>query len=173
VDARLSPHELARPWRTATLVACAVAAVELVLLVGAAVMLFGDELSAAVQRRAEAAALEPAKRTPPSARRTAAAGVAVPKLARGQTSVMVLNGNGRSGSAASAATKLRGLGYVVAATGNARRQDYATSVVMYRPGFRGEGLRLARDLKISVVGPLDGMSKSSLMGGHLAVVVGA
>jgi hypothetical protein len=175
VDARLSPHELARPWRTATLVASAIAAVELCLLVGAGLVLFGDELSAAVQKRAESAALSPtAKPAAPSARRaTAAAAVPAAKLTRAQTSVMVLNGNGRSGSAATAASNLRGLGYVVAATGNARRQDYATSVVMYRPGHRGEALRLARDLKVKVVGPLDGMPASSLMGGHLAVVIGA
>ena len=36
------------------------------------------------------------------------------------------------------------LGYKIAGTANAHRQDYATSVVMYRPGFRAEGIRLAQ-----------------------------
>ena len=45
---------------------------------------------------------------------------------------------------------------------NAHRQDYATSVVMYRPGFRAEGLRLASDLGVKVVGPLDGIAASAL-----------
>ena len=44
---------------------------------------------------------------------------------------------------------------------------------MYRHGFRAEGFRLARDLKVKVVGPLDGIPPSSLQGGQLAVVVGA
>ncbi len=43
---------------------------------------------------------------------------------------------------------------------------------MYRPGFRAEGLRLARDLGIKVVGPLDGIHTGALDGGQLAVIVG-
>ena len=45
------------------------------------------------------------------------------------------------------------------------------SVVMYRPGYRGEALRLARDLRIKIVGPLDGLRIGDLMGAHVAVVV--
>jgi hypothetical protein len=45
------------------------------------------------------------------------------------------------------------------------------SVVMYRPGFRGEAMRLARDLRIRIVGPLDGLSVRDLMGAHLAIVI--
>jgi hypothetical protein len=67
---------------------------------------------------------------------------------------------------------LHGLGYQIAATTDARRHDYATSVVMYVPGFRAEGERLARDLHVKVVGPLDGMRRSALHGGQLAVVLG-
>jgi hypothetical protein len=44
---------------------------------------------------------------------------------------------------------------------------------MYRPGYRAEGLRLAKDLGVKVVGPLDGIAVSALDGGQLAVVVGA
>jgi hypothetical protein len=44
---------------------------------------------------------------------------------------------------------------------------------MYRGGFRGEALRLARDLHVKVVGPLDGMRPAALMGGQLAIIVGA
>ena len=60
MDAPLSPDALVRPWRTATLVATLVAAIELVLLVGAAVLLLAKPLAHAVQRHAEAAALAPA-----------------------------------------------------------------------------------------------------------------
>ncbi len=44
---------------------------------------------------------------------------------------------------------------------------------MYRPGYRAEGVRLARDIHAKVVGPLDGISGSVLHGGQLAVILGA
>ena len=34
-------------------------------------------------------------------------------------------------------------------------------------------LRLARDLRIRIVGPLDGMTVRELLGAHVAVVVGS
>jgi hypothetical protein len=43
---------------------------------------------------------------------------------------------------------------------------------MYRPGYRADGLRLARDLGVRVVGPLDGMRPAALEGGQLAVILG-
>jgi hypothetical protein len=172
-----SPQELIRPWRRATLVASTVAAVELVALVAVALLLVAKPLSNAVEHRAEVAAAAPAKKevekkVAPAATRTTAAAPA-PKLTRAQTGVVVLNGNGRQGAAADGAARLHGFGYKIAGTGNARRQDYAASVVMYRPGYRAEGLRLARDLKVKVVGPLDGLKPSALMGGQLALVIGA
>lgn len=172
-----SPRELIRPWRTATIVATSVAAVELVLLLGAGVLLIAKPLSRAVQRQAETAALAPpkkaTKKAPPSAARRTTAVAAAPRLARGQTKVIVLNGNGRNGAAAQGAARLHAFGYKIAGTGNAHRQDYAATVVMYKPGFRAEGLRLARDLKVAVVGPLDGLKPSALMGGQLAIILGA
>ena len=99
--------------------------------------------------------------------------VAKPKLTRAETRVIVLNGNGRQGAAAQGAARLRSFGYAIAGTENARRQDYAATVVMYRAGFRAEGLRLAKDLKVKVVGPLDGLAPSALRGGQLAIVIGA
>jgi LytR cell envelope-related transcriptional attenuator len=174
VDVPASPQELVRPWRTATIVASTVAAIELVLLLAAGVLLVAKPLSRTIRHHAEATALAPTKQATkaPAARRTTAAAPA-PRLTRARTSVIVLNGNGRSGAAAQGAAKLHAFGYVIAGTGNARRQDYAATVVMYKPGFRAEGLRLARDLKAKVVGPLDGLKPSALMGGQLAVVLGA
>ena len=87
--------------------------------------------------------------------------------------MVVLNGNGRNGAAGDAAARLESLHYLVRSTANARRQDYASSVVMYRRGYEGEGARLARDLHIRIVGPLDGLSTKALHGGQVAVVVGA
>ena len=44
---------------------------------------------------------------------------------------------------------------------------------MYRRGYRGDALRLAHDLHVKVVGPLDGMKPAALHGGQLAVLLGA
>jgi hypothetical protein len=43
---------------------------------------------------------------------------------------------------------------------------------MYRTGRRAEGLRLARELGIRLVSPLDGLRARDLKGAKLAVVVG-
>jgi hypothetical protein len=178
MDAPLPTHDdLLRQWKTATVVASFVAAVELVLLLGAAVLLLAKPLSHVLRRHAEATAAassSPAKKAasrPVRAPRHIA--VAKARLPRGRTGVIVLNGNGRAGAAAAGAAHLRSLGYRVKSTGNARRQDFATTVVMYRRGYQGEGVRLAHDLHVKVVGPLDGLAPSALHGGQLAIVLGA
>jgi LytR cell envelope-related transcriptional attenuator len=172
VDAPLTgPDALIRPWRTATLVASLVAAVELVLLLGAAVLLLAKPLSHAMQHHATAVAL-----AAPKQRDIVAAAkqvVTLPSLTRDETKVFVLNGNGRSGAAAAESSKLQVLGYRVPATGNAPRSDYATTVIMYKPGFRGDALRMAKDLKVKVVGPLDGLKPAALHGAQLAILLGA
>jgi hypothetical protein len=173
VDAPISAQELIRPWRTATLVASLVAALELVLLLGAAAVFVAKPLAHSLQHHAEAVAYAPAKKkafTPPVPKKVV---VGKAKLSRAKTGVLVLNGNGKAGAAAAEAARLHSLGYPVSGTGNARRLDYATSVVLYRKGFQAEAARLARDLKITVTGPLDGMSTSALHGGKLAVILGA
>ena len=67
---------------------------------------------------------------------------------------------------------MRGLAYIVTGAGNAPRTDYARTMVMYRKGYAREAQRLAADLKIKVVGPLDGLRANDLMGAKLAVVLG-
>jgi hypothetical protein len=174
VDAPLSaPDALIRPWRTATLVASLVAAIELVLLLGAGFLLLAKPLTHAMQRHAAATAFAPTKKhttTPVIPKR---APIGQPKLLRSETGVFVFNGNGRSGAASSEASKLSNLNYRVPGTGNAKRQDYATTVVMYKKGFHAEGVRLARDLHVKIVGPLDGLTPSALRGAQLAIVLGA
>lgn len=168
-----APDALIRPWRTATLVASLVAAIELVLLLAAAVLLLAKPLAHAMQRHTEAAAFAPAKKhgaAPPLEKR---APVGRPKLLRSQTGVFVFNGNGRAHAAADAAAGLIRRTYKVSGTGNAKRQDYATTVVMFEKGFEAEGMRLARDLHVKVVGPLDGVKRSALHGAQLALVLGA
>jgi hypothetical protein len=173
VDAPLGGHDaLIRPWRTATLVASLVAAIELVLLLGAVFLLLAKPLSHAMQRRAEATAFAPVKKpsAPVIPKQTP---IGRPKLLRSETGVYVLNGNGRAGAASHEAGKLGDLGYNVRGAANARRQDYATTVVMYKRGFHAEGVRLAHDLRLKVVGPLDGLKPTELHGAQLAMVLGA
>jgi len=173
VDAPLqAPEALIRPWRTATIAASLVAAVELVLLLGAAFLLLAKPLSHAMQRHAAATAFAPAK---PAANPVIPkqAPIGLPKLMRSETKVFVLNGNGRNGAASAAASRLSDRGYRIPGTGNAKRQDYATTVVMYKRGFHAEGVRLAHDMHAKALGPLDGIDPSTLNGAQLAIVLGA
>ena len=96
----------------------------------------------------------------------------LPLLPRRLTSVTILNGNGVAGAAATEASRVRARGYKIGQVGNAPRGAYGASIVMYRAGRIREGRRLARDLGISIVSPLDGLRKGDLHGAKLAVVVG-
>jgi hypothetical protein len=171
-----APDALVRPWRTATVIACAVAAVELLLLIVLGGALVAKEAAAPATRpkaraaKQAAAAPKPARVARPAKPRAVPAPVA--ELKRSRVRVLVLNGNGRQGAAAVAADRLRGRGYRIGAVTNASRMDYPRSLVMYRRGFDGEGVRLARDLGIPVVGPLDGMRPAQLGGAHVVVIVG-
>jgi hypothetical protein len=159
---------LVRPWRTATLVASAVAAVELVIILVAGVALVGKPLTEKLRDTARDRTLGvPA----PAPAKKPKIGSSVPRLQRVDTSVMVLNGNGVPGAAHEAAARVRARGYSIGEVGNANRTDYMRPVVMYRPGFRGEALRLARDLRIKIVGPLDGLRVRDLLGAHVVLVV--
>jgi hypothetical protein len=168
------PHvdQLVRPWRTAALVAAAVAGVELLLLVvvGAALVArpeSGQPRREATPAKKEAAAkpaAKPAATTPKPEK---------PSLVRAKVSVLVLNGNGVQGAAATQAARVERRGYRIRAVANAPRTDFVRSVVMYRAGFAPEALRLARDLGIRMVGPLDGIRSGQLLGAHAVVVVGA
>jgi hypothetical protein len=158
--------QLERPWRTATLVACLVAALELVVLVVLGVALLAEPVAQHVTKAAENKVLVPIAKPKPKA----VAGA--PKLTRGETSVIVLNGNGRAGAAATAAERVRGIGYTIGTVGNAPRADFTRTLVMYRPGHEAEGKRLARDLRLKIVGPLDGIKPGEMLGAHVALVVG-
>jgi len=158
------PQELVRPWRTATIVAGGVAAFELVILLIIGIAFVAKPLSASAKQaaltRATGIAQVPSRPEPKHV-----------TLSRDETSVLVLNGNGIGGAAAAAASRVRRRGYPVSATGNAPR-SYGRSVVMYRAGRRPEAQRLARDLGIRLVGPLDGMNVRQLLGAQLVVVLG-
>jgi len=148
-------------WRARALIAATIAALELVVLVGIAAFAVGGTVVGGVETAARERALAPVK-----PRRAPAA-----LLERSETSVVVLNGNGISGAAAATAARVKSLSYVVSAVGNAPRTNFQT-MVMYRGKRRGEAKRLAKDLGVKLVGPLDGLRARDLMGAHVAVVVG-
>jgi hypothetical protein len=160
--------DAAIPWRRTALVATGVAVLELLVLVAIGVVAIGRPLARHARERPVVVAEAPA-RVP---QQHVQAVPVVPRLTRARTSVLVLNGNGRQGAASLEAQALETLGYRIGATGNARRTSYARSLVMYRPGYRPEALRLARDAGIRVVGPLDGLRASDLGRSQLAVIVG-
>ena len=151
------------PWRTIAVVAAALATLELLGLVAVGVALVAKPVMH--RARTEAAATAPAVKKP-------AKPVVNPLLPRRLVSVAILNGNGVSGAAASEASRVRARGYRIGQVGNASRGGYGQSIVMYRTGRRAEGLRLARELGIRLVSPLDGLRARDLKGAKLAVVVG-
>ena len=161
--------EIRSPWRTATLVASGVAAIELVALVILGVVLLAKPVSDHVRQAAEAQVLAPVQVTKPHR----APVVGAPKLSRGETSVIVLNGNGRAGAAAASAEAVRRFGYTIGTVGNAPRSDFTRTMVMFRKGYQAEGARLAKDLHVKIVGPLDGLRPADMLGAHVALVVGS
>jgi hypothetical protein len=173
VDHPLSATDaLVRPWRTAAYVAVAIAALELVLLlfIGGGALL--EAASARLQLEAKDRALaSPRDSRKPSARKPEPAPAA--KRPRSAIVVLVLNGNGRTGAAATAAARVTRRGYRIGRVGNASRTTFARSIVMYRPGFAGEGRRLAQDLGVKQVGPLDGMRAGELGRAHVVFILGA
>jgi hypothetical protein len=157
-------HDLIRPWRRATIAVSAVAAVELIALAGLAVALLGNPLARHLRESAAAAAAPRMRSELPTATGKAT-------LERNETSVMVLNGNGLAGAAAAAADRVKARGYLVGSVGNAAARS-PRSLVMFRPGYAAEGTRLAHDLRIRIVRPLDGMSPRQLLGAHLVLILG-
>lgn len=173
---RLDHAELAiRPWRTATLVVAGIAALELVLLVMLAGALLAKPEHGAARKAApsKAAAAKHATKPAPTPAKAAKPAKAAPaQLPRRKVTVLVLNGNGRQGAAATAASRVRGKGYRIGLVANAPSHDYAASLVMYRAGFKGEAQRLARDLGVRVVSPLDGVRPGQLHGAQAVLILG-
>lgn len=157
------------PWRTATLVASTVAALELVALAVGGTLLIarpfhhhhGTVVASPAKAEHTATATAPAA-LPPSH----------PLLARTHLHVLVLNGNGVQGAAATAASRLSSLGYRISGSTNAPRHDYARTLVMYRTGYGREARRLARDSGFELVSPVDGLTASALTGSQLVVILG-
>jgi hypothetical protein len=163
------PNDLLRTWRTAALVAAALAFVELLILLS----IGGLALARVVAHSVDgSAAAHHARQAPTRRLARHATKIAPAKLARSQTEVLVLNGNGRQGAAAVEAARVHHHGYRIGAVANAARNDYVRSIVMYRPRYAGEGQRLAHDLGIRLVTPLDGMRAGQLHGAQLVLILG-
>ncbi len=168
-----APDALVRPWRLAAYIAGAVAVAELLLLVVIGGGTLVGTISDRVQLAATERALAPSPPASPAAATRKRTAVPAAKAPRGRTVVMVLNGNGRTGAAASAASRVRDRGYRIGTVGNAPSTDYARSLVMYKPGFVGEGHRLAKDLGVTQIGPLDGVRARQLGRAQLVFILGA
>jgi len=147
------------------MVASGVAAVELLALIVTATVLLGHSVTS---HSGAAAAARPTP-TKPATTKPAARAV----LPRTKTRVIVLNGNGQAGAAASEAAAIHSRGYKISAVGNAPRSTQGPTLVMYRPGFAAEGHRLARDAGISIVTALNGLRPSSLQRAQLVIVLGS
>jgi LytR cell envelope-related transcriptional attenuator len=169
--------ELVRPWRTATVVATAVAGLELVLLIVLGFVVLGRSVAPQVHAAAARAAATAKHHAPRPAKTTAAhprPAHAARLLPRAKTSVLILNGNGINGAAAEAAGIVRSRGYAVTDTKNAPRSGYPTWRLMAAPGFTAEATRFAKDMGLarSRVGPLDGMIPKQLHGAKLVLILG-
>lgn len=169
--ARLDPELAIQPWQRATLIFALVAALELVLLIVAGGALLARPEAAHKPALKKAQSAQPAKATHKAAPTSRAATPAA-ELPRRKVKLVVLNGNGHQGAAAEAASRVEHRGYRIGVVANAPRHDYPQTIVMYRRGFEGEGLRLARDLGVKVVGPLDGMRPAQLHGAQAVLILG-
>ena len=67
---------------------------------------------------------------------------------------------------------MRAFGYTIGAVGNAPRSDVTRTLVMFRKGYQPEAARLAKDLNVKIVGPLDGLRPKDMLGAHVALIVG-
>lgn len=173
------------PWRTATLVASAIAGAELVglIVIGAFVLAHPFRHHAkttattpAVTTTAAAPAVHHAVRprhVVPVPAKDRVTVTSHPLRPRAKLRVLVLNANGVQGAAHVEAARLQGLGYVIGGAANAPSHHYARSMVMFVPGYAKEARRLARDAKIALVAPVDGLTPKALSGSRLVVLLGS
>ena len=161
------------PWRAATLIAVAIALAELVALIFSGALLLARSShrhATATKTVTKTVAVQRPRHVAPVKRVRVAAH---PLRARSQVRVLVLNGNGHQGAAHTEAAHLQGLGYPIGGATNATRHDYARSMVMFVPGWQKEAQRLARELGIALVAPIDGFRAGSLRGSRVVVLLGS
>ncbi len=93
----------------------------------------------------------------------------VPAIPPSQISVQVLNGNGLSGAAGTAATALQGAGFKIAGTGDAASFTYSANEIEYPSSERAEAQVLAAHL----VGGAHLVADASLQGKTIDLIVGS
>lgn len=156
------------PWRAATLVVGALAAVELFALIAIGAAHLAPHRHSAAARAAVHTApahhAAPVRHVPKAPQH--------PLRPRGRVRVLVLNGNGVAGAAGAAADRLRVEGYEIGGATNAPRHDYARSMIMFVPGWLKEARRLARDTGVRLVAPIDGVRRSQLRGSKIVLLLG-
>ncbi len=157
------------PWRGATLVVGAIAAVELAVLIGIGAVHFAPKHAPVA---ATAATAKPQHARPVVHVPKVALPPAHPLRARASVHVLVLNGNSVQGAASREAALLQSAGYRVVGAENAQRHDYARSMVLYVPGWIKEARRLAHDTGIRLVAPVDGLRPAALKGSKTVVILG-
>ena len=181
VDAIPHVPENTLRWRRTALIAGGVATVELIALLVVALAFIAKPFAhtgtsaKASTVSASTASSTGAKSHPTTTKSpTAVKHKVVARVPRDRTGVLVLNGNGQYGAASEKAIVVRSLNYPVLRVGDARHRDYPRTIVMYRQGFEGEGVRLAHDLGLGRgrVVPLDGLRQSELAGAKLALIIG-
>ena len=86
---------------------------------------------------------------------------------------MVLNGNGRTGAAASAASRVRLGSHRGGHRRNASSTDFARSLVMAKLSSPARPGLPAKDLRVKQVGPLDGIRVRDLGRAHVVFILGA
>ena len=167
-----TPDLSTHAWRTRTLIVSGIAAVELVALIAVGVVLLGKSWFTHARTAAASSHVTIAHHSTPPTHTVEPKPPAKPMLPPARTSVLVLNGNGQNGAAGAEARAIRAHGYPIAAVTNAKRNDYAASIVMFRPGYGREAERLAHNLGAPMVSALDGVATSQLHGARLVFIVG-
>jgi hypothetical protein len=158
------------PWRAAAVLAAGVALVELVALIAIGLVHLAPKATAEPTPKTAASVVRPRhvhvrvvhKVHVPS----------VPLRPRSHVRVLVLNGNGVGGAASSEAARLEAQGYRIGGATNAERHDYARSMVMFVPGWAKEARRLAHDVGVRMVAPVDGLHPAQLRGSGVVLLLG-
>lgn len=164
----VQPLQRSFPWRAAALLALALAVVELAMILS----LEGGRLAHLLHPAAAPAATRLNQTRPSTVAGHVWSGPVTPLRPRSRVSVLVLNGNGVNGAAGQTATRLLRHGYRSATAADAPSHDYATSLVLYRPGWQREAHRLAHDAGARVIAPLDGRLPAGSKRYRLVLILG-
>ncbi len=88
----------------------------------------------------------------------------------GQFKVVVRNGSGVSGLAQTASGRLRAIGFKIGEVGNAKRQDYPTTLIVYRGDYGGVAARVRQTIRRGKL--INDVANQYKFTGDVMVVVG-